>query len=527
MSKKQGNQLGLFWGEEKLNFVEVLSTSPVKAFSVKTGDHSVQSSGVSSGGKFIPAGVSDEYNLSPIVSNSLLHQNITSSSINLSLPAKDIIFRSFILPWMQQSEIKNVVEFEASKYVPFSLDELYYSYHAMTVSISGAKKIRIIFVAIKKETLDKFIKVLLSANLTIDSVEPSPMSMIRALTLKNLLPQDKIVAIIQKENNSGKIYVVEKGIPLFVREFQLRIPAGQKDTGPKALMMLFINEIRISLDYFNRQNNQVQAKEIILITTSGDELAAKTIEDNIKLPVASVNISNILGTKEEKDLDLICAYGAAILTPGGPTSLFDLSTDEIKSKGQMMSMGIPGLNIISVLITALICLPLIIASLILPNKLLQRSKTSLEAIKKDIGKKIVLTNSDIKKQNGEIRDKLNYFKNLRFASNTFYFTATIPSLLPKGAWLTNMSINYSSYDQAVEKNTEQTAIKNMPAQEVNISGYSHWEDKNTQFKIINNFVKNLKEDPQIGKAFDIIDLESVKSQNLENYSVTAFKIIMK
>ena len=39
----------------------------------------------------------------------LNQENADKSHVILSLPTRDTVFRSFIIPWMQSSEIKNVV----------------------------------------------------------------------------------------------------------------------------------------------------------------------------------------------------------------------------------------------------------------------------------------------------------------------------------------------------------------------------------------------------------------------------------
>jgi len=349
--------------------------------------------------------------------------------------------------------------------------------------------------------------------------------MVRALTLKNLLPQDKIIAIIQKEETSGKIYVVEKGIPLFVREFQLRIPSGQKDTGPKALMVLLMNEIRISLDYFNRQNNQIQAKEALVLATANEESIAQNIEENIKIPAKAIPLNTVIGTKETKDLDLINAYGASLLIPSGPESIFDLAGEELKSKGRLQSIR-NKISLNSTIKTVFVCIPILIAAFVLPGRLMTSTKNTLAQLESQIGRQGFLTLEDIKKQNDTLSQKVNYFKNLRFKSNIFYFMATLPKHITKGTWISNITIDYSRYDREVDA-LNFANLSKTPAQEISISGYSHWEDKNTQFKNINNFNKNLKEDKEIKEAFDSIEIESVNSQNIGQYSATAYKIIMK
>ena len=59
--------------------------------------------------------------LTALIQKALQEHKITTKNINLALPAKDLIFRSFTIPWMQAHEVNNVVEFEAIKYIPIKL----------------------------------------------------------------------------------------------------------------------------------------------------------------------------------------------------------------------------------------------------------------------------------------------------------------------------------------------------------------------------------------------------------------------
>ena len=121
------NQLGASWENDSLHFVESKETSPKKIFHIpfeprpqtptKKGSLDIW-----------------EKELVIRIKGAIKEHRISSSTINLALPTTDIIFRSFIIPWMQPNEVKNVVNFEVSKYIPFPLDELTYSFHPVTIS---------------------------------------------------------------------------------------------------------------------------------------------------------------------------------------------------------------------------------------------------------------------------------------------------------------------------------------------------------------------------------------------------------
>ncbi len=115
-------QLGIFWDDDALYFTATLGTDLEKTFRIPIEE---ESGGTIKDGPLSPGGMA----LISAIQSTLQKEKIPSSVVNLSLPAKEIIFRSFVIPWMQQHELTSVVEFEASKYIPFSLDELSFSFH--------------------------------------------------------------------------------------------------------------------------------------------------------------------------------------------------------------------------------------------------------------------------------------------------------------------------------------------------------------------------------------------------------------
>ena len=142
------------------------------------------------------------------------------------------------------------------------MDELSYAYHAMTITEGGTKRLRIIFVAVKRDVLENYIGILSQIGIDTNIVEPAPISLIRSLLLKNLIREEDSLAIIEKGNDTGRIMVIEHGVPQFVREFQLS--SGTRGAEPTDVSVRLLTEAKISLDYFRRQDNQLRIKEIKL-----------------------------------------------------------------------------------------------------------------------------------------------------------------------------------------------------------------------------------------------------------------------
>ena len=286
---EQIQQFGVFWGHKSLYFVETSDLTPTLTFSIA---YSTDKSETISGDTAFP----EDMKIISLIQDNFRKLNIAPSNIHLSLPTKDIIFRSFIIPFMKLNEIKGVVEFEISKYIPFALEELTYSFQPIPFVEEKTKSFRIIFVAIKKDILEHYLNTLKRAELQVDIIEPAPLSIIRVLELKKLLPKEKTIAIITKESNTGKIIVVAQGIPQFVRELQLNIPNTEnKNADPDALRSRLLNEIAISLDYFNRQENHLMVKQVLLISQSKTEDLSKSLEEDLEMPVTHVDNRTLLG----------------------------------------------------------------------------------------------------------------------------------------------------------------------------------------------------------------------------------------
>ncbi|MCK5713613.1 MAG: PilN domain-containing protein, partial [Hyphomicrobiaceae bacterium] len=285
-------------------------------------------------------------------------------------------------------------------------------------------------------------------------------------------------------------------------------------------------------------NEQLQVENAILLSASNLEELSKTLEKNLPISIIPIDDQSILGDPTKKELGYLNAYGASIISVAGSPIHFNLSRQSSGQKSKL-KVKVPRkpINYKSIIKTALVCVPLIIGSVVVS----EFSKQNFEKDISDLNEKLGLFQDAeiemIEKQEKTLRDKLTYFKNVRMKSNATSFLFLIPDMLPEGTWIKTLDITYddsSTFElpgdesKPTLRRTTNTRNKNETANLiVTIEGYAYSENRNQQFRLVNRLLRNLKDNKDFSGFFSDIDVETAKSQKLDNYSVTAFKIVCK
>ena len=520
----ENKQLGVFWGRNNLCFVATESGKPTAIFGVplprETGSGSLEA------GPFSPLGME----IISLIQNTFHQNKVAPGTVTVSLPTRDIIFRSFIIPWMQPNEVKGVVDFEASKYVPFALHDLSYSFYPMTVTEGNLRRIRIIFVAIKKVVLESYRQIFEQAALRVHIAEPATLSLIRTMAAKELLPREETVALVEIGDETGNIIVVDHQMPQFVREFQLRIPA-QKDVEPPALMARMMNELRISLNYFNRQEDRFKVKKMVLLSSSDPADIIRRLEEDLHMPVVPVTTDSVLVNAPSSDVNFLKAYGAALYHAINLPVDLNLSETRVKTVKLAAPSAPRALNFKVAAVTILLCLAVVFLSFFVTRAMVQKQEARSAALGQELKSSKEISVPKVRQENESLDKKLNYLKNIQVGSDIAAVLVAIPDLLPDGVWVDQIDIVYPdvlSSDKDKKKDGRAvsgkadvtTQTRGKPT--VDIKGYAYASDPSDQFKLVNDLLANFKGNKEFSAFFDNMDFESIQAKSYGKYPVTFF-----
>ncbi len=517
-------RLGIFWGQGSLYCVDV-AFGQKNIFTVPFGQ-TVQ--GSIEGGPFSSEGME----IVALIQNTFRQHQITSSVANLSLPTQDIIFRSFIIPWMQSYEIKGVVDFEAGKYVPFALNELSYTFYPTTITEGRTRRIRIVFVAIKKTILENYIKILEQAALNIQIAEPATLSLIRALAVKDVLPMDETIALVEQGEDGGNIVVVDNHLPYFVREFQFHLPEkGQGHPDPHATITQMVNEVRISLNYLKRQDENFVVKKIVFLAALPSPDIAQRIKDDLGISVVSITPDAILPDSGVQEIHFLKAHGAmlhqSVRLPA------DLSLGGIEPRATNIALMLPStkgpVHYRNIVLTAFICVLVIAAAIFLSMSRITNRKNYKTALSDQLKSWKDVSISKLRIDSEELSKKIDYFKKLPLRSDVASLLVLLPMLLPDGVWIEEINIAYlpilSSEQEARKLSMAGTTVASSSEKPVvDIQGYAYSENPNEQFKLVNTLLENFKVNKELSTFFEHIDFETIQARNYGKFPATFFRL---
>ena len=461
----------------------------------------------------------DEIKLAAILQKNLRDKRIETDEIFATVPSKEVLLRTFLIPYLPSAEIKTAINFEARKFVPIKLDMLYYDYLTRKTKDKEAKKLKAHFVAIKREVMDKFVYALDNSNLKTLSIETSPFSLQRLLLHKKLIKPKSNIILIEASQKEGNVSIVEGGFPQLIRDFKLsRISKDVYANEPESLSVLLNKEVRLSFDYYLRQSPKAVIDKIFLFTNNREEQLRDNLSKEFNIPAELINASEILNLDKDARIGVLKAYGAAIRSFVSTPTKIDLfrkrKVEEAKERvgAEFKEIPVDKMSLIRTSIIAAVFILLFylfvdfsqISTLNQKLKKLTQKRMSLKhksGVSDLVG--LLSLKSDYEKRIESLKKSKNYIE----ASLTTPLLNILPSLVPDGVWLNSMDLRMDQQNL-----------------EFRLVGMAYLESEMEQSSSVNSFLNGIKESKQFQESFDIIDLDFIKQKTVDEFPVTEFSI---
>ncbi len=205
-----------------------------------------------------------------------------NASIHMSLSSKDVIVRYIEMPKMNEAELKNSLEYEAERYLPFKLADAYFDTHVLLEDVPDSEgKMWIVLVAAKKTMIDKKVEILSEAGIHLNSVDVGPIALVNAFeTFSTQENVKKGILLLDVGAASSSINIISEGVPFLTREADFSGNAITKafmkvldkkfvevekmkfeeemkwEAGALRLINAYIKSVKASIDYFEGKSEK-------------------------------------------------------------------------------------------------------------------------------------------------------------------------------------------------------------------------------------------------------------------------------
>lgn len=454
----------------------------------------------------------------------LRRNKIEAKEATLCLSGKDLIIRTFEIPLLPRDELKNAINFEVKKYIPFKVEDLISDFQLKFDKITRTNTV--LFMGIKKETLDKYISILSQLNIKINAIEYSAFSVSRCLKLSGLSDNGVIGVLgadIEKKDEVN-FTVLENGFPLFscditlLERFEQVGKSEEQELG--VTLEKLKREIGMSLDYYHHKFPSKNIKKIYFLFNEEHRLDLEAFMLDLGLPVKVIDVNRCIDRTVPYSLSFIKGYTASLSKIVKNNLTLNLLA--AKEKAESLKEKEVGKEAISFLQGLRLDYRFATLGLLICIATFAFGFYRMQSLRKELNRVLDLrlqvsavnpqaTYEELNSIDSEYKRKLGTIDNLM--KKQLYLTELLdilPRILPRGVWLTSFS--FKKQEDRVE---------------LTLEGMVYLADSDKEFAALNQFVTNLKGNAEFSKYFKEINITSIDRRQLGNLMTTDFLISCK
>ena len=466
--------------------------------------------------------VPEQIKLATIIKEELRKNSIEAKSANIILPGRELIIRTFHMPMLASSELVNAVRFEAKKYIPFKVEDLFSDFQ-----VSFDKTLRknfVLFVGVKKENLDKYVAAVNQLGLKINSIEYAGFGTLRLLKASRM-PEKGVQALVTidlAEDDEVNFVVLEDGLPLFSRDITLTGESSIESRPAKTELSESLEklkiELRISLDFYLRKFPTKNIKSVLFIAPEEHRSELESFIKERGLQAKFIDTRKLFEKPVNFSASFLKSYSAAINKSVRSQVTVDLVPGKVRKVSAMGGFDqfgtLPFMQYVKfdfkfIFLGALaVSLPYIIEYY--KSKPVQEMINAAKAARPAVVAVSPEENFDtLASFDQKYSEKINAVRAV--LGNRRFLTVSldiIPRCIPKGVWLKDMSYGKEGKDAVL----------------LTLEGSAYLGDNDKERDAVNKFMNELKNNAVFSNIFQDVHIVSMGQGQAENILLTNFVI---
>jgi type IV pilus assembly protein PilM len=139
--------------------------------------------------------------------------NVSSKDVNIALPEPQVFTRTIKFPLLTDQEIDSAVKWEAEQYIPIPINEAVIQHQILERRENASPpEVLVLLIAAPRALVEKYVKAVQAAGLTVVGAETELMALVRALA-----PVDQTSLLIDFGARSTDIAISKNGLLSFSR----------------------------------------------------------------------------------------------------------------------------------------------------------------------------------------------------------------------------------------------------------------------------------------------------------------------
>ncbi len=170
----------------------------------------------------IRQGKKDPRVMADLIKTCLTEGGISARNVVIMVSGPQVFIRRITMPPMPQEDLVEVIPFEATKHVSFSVEQLAVDYIIVgEKDVEGVKNLDILLVAIPKEVIEQQKSIIRAAGLRPVAVTVAPMVLWKAFQLSEKEHEEKVIAMLDIGYERTTISLLNNGVLEFTRTINL------------------------------------------------------------------------------------------------------------------------------------------------------------------------------------------------------------------------------------------------------------------------------------------------------------------
>jgi len=145
-----------------------------------------------------------------------------TTRVNISLSAPSAIVRFINMPKMKEEDLRNSLQFEAEKYIPFNMNEVFTDACILEAKADEASQMRVLLAAAKKDVVNARIEMLKQAGFSVAAIDVDSFACFNAFcNSTSVRDESRSVALLNIGYTRTNVVITRGNQPFFTRDIQI------------------------------------------------------------------------------------------------------------------------------------------------------------------------------------------------------------------------------------------------------------------------------------------------------------------